>query len=111
MQGTAKEKKSESVSRSASFHLTVCAGHEREGLTQIITGFNGRNSRKPQCATEPVMKEVQQAVVGELRVITSFNIPFLAPLIKKPEQEAGLLLCFAKVSTEWPAACECASQP
>lgn len=75
----------------------------------INTGFNGTNSRKPQCATEPVMEEVQQAVVGELLI--SFNIPFLAPLIKKPEQEVGLLLCFAKVSTEWPGACECASQP
>lgn len=40
-------------------------------------------------------------------------IIFSAPLIKKPEQEVcwGLVLCFAAVSTEWPWACDCASQP
>lgn len=68
MQGTAEEKKRESANRSAPFHLTVYAGHVREGLTQIITGFNGRNSRETQCATEPVMEDVQQAVVREFIV-------------------------------------------
>lgn len=48
MQGTTKEKKRESVNRSAQFHRTAYTGHVREGLTRIIIGFNGANLREPK---------------------------------------------------------------
>lgn len=60
MQGTAREKKRESVSRSVQFHLTAYTGHVREGLTRIIKGFNGGNLREPKCAAEYVTEEDKQ---------------------------------------------------
>lgn len=65
MQGTAIEKKRESVNRSVQFHFTANTGHVQAGLTRIIKGFNGENLRESKCAAEYVTEKDRQTETTE----------------------------------------------